>query len=160
MSKEKWLAAAHKYRAKQQAQQSEPQPAPATAVATARVPGTSVSEIVDALNSFLHSSEGAAAIALLRASHEFVRLAEGYEGGGSGFVIFLDGDGLKESIEAMGLWRVYAKREDIPNPKEKLMNVREAAQAVVEATEGKATAEKLLFNLRTELDLLAERAGQ
>jgi len=160
MSQEKWLDAARKFSVKQQAQQSESQPAPATAVATARVPGTSVSEIADALNNFLHSSEGSAATSLLRASQQFIRLAEANEGGGFGFVIFLDGDGLKQSIEAMGMWVVYAKKEDVPDPKARLISVEGAAQGVVYASEGKATAERLLSNIRADLDRLAERAGQ
>ena len=161
MSHENWLEAARKYGAKRQAQQPEPQqPTPATAVAVARVTGTTVAEISNALSGFLRSAEGIAATTLLRASEQFVRLAEANEGGGSGFVIFLDGNGLQESIEAMGMWVAYAKKEDVPKPQLKPISTEEAAQGIVSASEGRATAEQVLSNLRADLDRIAAQVDK
>ncbi|MFN2224208.1 MAG: hypothetical protein ACK2UH_16755 [Candidatus Promineifilaceae bacterium] len=42
-------------------------------------------------------------------------ICESYEGGGFGFVYFLDGKGLQCSTEAMGTWIAYAQ-QTVPPP--------------------------------------------
>ncbi len=156
MSEQKWLEAAAKYQAKQ------PVPTPPAlvpAVLKAGTQGNSVEEITTALANFLDSAEGRAASAMLIASRRHVVLAACNEGGGTGYVIFYDGrDGIKESIETMGMWVAYAQKDDVPKPKVTLLAVSKAAQEIVEASQGRATAEIVMRNLRHDLDRIAAEA--
>jgi hypothetical protein len=99
MSEQKWLDAAAKYAAKRAV---EVQHVSMPVVVKMEDHGSSVQEIATALTTFLDSSEGRAASALLIESRRHVILAESNEGGGSGCVIFYDGKGgIKQSIEPM-----------------------------------------------------------
>ncbi len=158
MSEERWLDAAAKYQAKQPVATPH---AVVPAVVEAVTQGNSAQEITTALANFLDSAEGRAASALLIASRRHVVLAESNEGGGTGYVIFYDGkDGIKESIEAMGIWVAYAQKDDVPKPKVTLLAVSKAAQEIVSASQGRATAERVMENLRRDLDRIATQADE
>lgn len=155
---ELWLDAAAKYGKK------KPVVMPLAAVQVAAKPETqenSVQEITTALVHFLDSAEGRAASALLIASRRHVVLAESNEGGGTGYVIFYDGrGGIKKSVEAMGSWVAYALPANVPKSKETQLAVTTAAQEIMAASQGRATAERVMENLRRDLNRIAAQADQ
>ena len=68
------------------------------------------------LDQFLNSDDGKAGLALLTARKSWIRLAESEPCFGYCTVWFLDGEGLKSSNEANGMWIAYAKRESVREP--------------------------------------------
>lgn len=105
------------------------------------------------LEQFL-SSEGQALKELLRASKRHLNFGEEREGGGYGVVYFIDGNGLQQSVEAMGTWTAYSK--DVPEPKLTSITAREAVEAAVHYGGKKAT--EVVNWLRGELDKIANSA--
>ncbi len=61
------------------------------------------------LKKYLRSHQGVALLAHLKARQGHVIIAEGGSQGGYCKVCFLDGEGLKSSIEASGMWVAYCK---------------------------------------------------
>ena len=71
---------------------------------------------VEQLDQFLKSDDGKAGLDLLAARKSWIRLAESEPCFGYCTVWFLDGEGLKSSNEANGMWIAYAKRESVREP--------------------------------------------
>ncbi len=61
------------------------------------------------LKKYRRSSQGGALIAHLKAKQGHVIITEGGSQGGYCKVCFLDGEGLKSSVEASGMWVAYCK---------------------------------------------------
>lgn len=66
------------------------------------------------LESFLASSDGQEALAMLRVSGRHITVAETDGDGGHGLVYAVTGDGLVQSFEAKGMWTGYS--DNVPAP--------------------------------------------
>jgi hypothetical protein len=99
-------------------------------------------------------TEGPAAMELLRASKRHIIFGEVNEGGGFGSVYFIDGNGLQEAYQAMGMWIAYSK--DVPRPRLSTITEREAVEAAVQHGGKKAT--EVVTWLRGVLDKIASAA--
>ncbi len=108
------------------------------------------------LEQFMSSEEGLTAKALLRVSGRHINFGEDREGGGFGVVYFIDGNGLHQSVEAMGTWQVYTA--NIPEPKISSINARQAIKAAVHYAGRKP--DEVLYWLRGKLDEIANFAPQ
>lgn len=116
-----WYAAADKFLKHRQAQQTT-------------TPGTSEYEAAFAaelarLDQFLIGSCCHAGLALLKASGRHIVLIDHEGGGPSGTIYFLDGDGLKQSTEATGMWVAYAKPSSVKPPQVTVATAREVLEA-------------------------------
>lgn len=98
--------------------------------------------------------EGQALKELLSASKRHINFGEEREGGGYGVVYFIDGNGLQQSVEAMGMWTAYSK--DVPKPVLTPISAHEAVTAAVYHGGKKAT--EVVNWLRGELDKIASSA--
>lgn len=159
MSK-KWHTSAQAYRAqeserqkKERAQIRKESEERALREAASLQQQTDINRATVELEHFM-STEGAAAMELLRASNRHINFAEAYDGGGSGTVYFIDGDGLKLSVEPMGSWVAY--RNGVPKPKITHVRAREVVEATVRCGGKKAT--EIVDWLRSELDKIADAA--
>ncbi len=108
------------------------------------------------LEQFLESDKGLAALELLKASRRHINFAEDYDGGGYGIVFAITGDGLQQSVEAMGTWMLYAKPKDVRKPHLSPISALEAIEAAVH--HGKKDPAEIMVWLEGELDTIAESA--
>jgi len=99
-------------------------------------------------------TEGRAAMELLRASKRHLIFGEENGGGGCGTVQYIDGNGLQQSVEAMGSWGVYAK--EVPKPKLSSITARQAVEAAV--YRGGKRGTEVVSWLRDALDSIASAA--
>ncbi len=97
---------------------------------------------------------GAEAMELLKASKCFIRLAETPAGDGGCAVYVLDGEGLRVSQEAAGMWVAYTK--NVPVPVMAPITARQAIEAAV--TYGGKKATEVVDWLHKELDRIAAAA--
>lgn len=112
-----------------------------------------VAAAISELNDFLAGEDWLAARQLLIASNRHIVIAEENEGGGSGIVHFLDGNGLRQSIEAMGIWIAYAKKDSIPKPQISPANVEEVVRLAIRQG---AHPHQILENIKGALDSIAQ----
>lgn len=152
-----WSKAAQKYRAAEAAKQITEQDQTA-AVTRDRIVNdeATADQLADIdrgaaeLEQFIRI-EGQAVKELLSASKRHVNFGEQREGGGYGVVYFIDGNGLQQSVEAMGTWTAYNK--DVPKPVLTPITAHEAVIAAVYHGGKKAT--EVVNWLRGELDKIA-----
>lgn len=141
MSRLSWLEAAEKYNRHSPAAKKQEEDA-------------LVHQIASELQLFLDSHEGQAAKALLKASGRHIILAEERDGP-CGTVYFLDGEGLKKSHEAMGMWVAYTKSENVPAPQVLHLDAREVVEA---ARRDKRPLDGLIACIHRDLDSIASEA--
>ncbi|QQR60504.1 hypothetical protein IPH19_03780 [Candidatus Uhrbacteria bacterium] len=104
------------------------------------------------LESFLSSVEGNAARRLLKATAKHIIVGELEASPGHAMVCFLDGEGLRQSIEGKGLSGAYAgNKPDISSTTPEL-----ATKAFTHPDRGKRKPSELLNYIRGELDKIAE----
>lgn len=160
MDAKQWREAAKRYDA-QKAQQAQ-DTAAATNAAYSKALGqrreqqdyqANVAAAISELNDFLAGEDWLAARQLLIASNRHIVIAEENEGGGSGIVYFLDGNGLRQSIEAMGTWMAYAKKDSIPKPR---ISPAKVAEVVRLAIRQGAHPHQILENIKQGLDSIAQ----
>lgn len=108
------------------------------------------------LERFLDSDEGRDALDLLKTSGRHIIFGEERDGGGSGVVYFLNGEGLQQSIEAMGMWTAYSKPEDIRKPELSPIDPLQAVSAFADLR-GK-DPDELMAWLESELNKIADAA--
>lgn len=110
------------------------------------------------LDLFLESDEGKAALELLSASRRHIRFGERPESGMT-TVYFLNGDGLRKSVEAAGMWTAYAK--DVPPPRLSPLTALEAISVAANpecGADGGRKPDRIIPWLRIELDAIAMKA--
>ena len=106
------------------------------------------------LQLFLNSLEGQLAVELLKASGRHIILAEERDGP-RGTVYFLDGEGMRKSHEAMGLWVAHANPTNIPAPQVLPLEAREAVEAVMRDQQ---PLDGLIARICRDLDSIASEA--
>ncbi|MFA4954103.1 MAG: hypothetical protein WC641_02230 [Patescibacteria group bacterium] len=135
---ENWREAAEKYR--------QAQPAVAQDAQKQRC-----EQVARKLQDFLVSRLGLEALELLKASRRHIIFGEDPPEGGHTVVYFLNGEGLRQSCEASGMWTAYSA--SVPRPSLSLISALEAVQAAVKF--GRKDPDGLLRWLREELDKIA-----
>ena len=101
-------------------------------------------------------NDGPSAMELLKASGRHLIFGENREGGGFGVVYYIDGNGLHQSVEAMGMSAAYSQSKRQPNISE--ITVRQAVEAAVQ--HGNMKPAEIVSWLRRELDKIANAAPQ
>ena len=107
------------------------------------------------LSVFLASEEGKTAQALLAASRKSVRICEENPGGGYGVVYFIDGQGLRKSIEPMGMWVAYSRNDKEKAPKISAANCNEVASLALRQG---LSPDQIMQKICDELDSIAAGA--
>ncbi|KKU33981.1 MAG: hypothetical protein UX57_C0009G0033 [Candidatus Uhrbacteria bacterium GW2011_GWE2_46_68] len=143
MPKLSWLEAAEKYNRHSPAAKKQEEDA-------------LVHQIARELQQFLDSPEGQAALELLKASGRHIILAEERDGA-HGTVYFLDGEGLRKSHEAMGMWTAYANPQEghVRSPRVLPLEAREAVEVV---KHDRQPLVELIACIRRDLDNIAAEA--
>lgn len=106
------------------------------------------------LELFMGSEDGRSACELLSASGRHINFGEERDGGGYGVVYFIDGKGLQQSVEAMGMWTAFSS--DVKKPEISIISARQAIMAAVE--HGGIDTGKVMEWLRSQLDQIANAA--
>lgn len=126
-----------------------------TVEAQKKQPEIEAKEIKDAasyLERFLDGIEGEAAKRLLKATVKHILIGELQASPGHAMFCFLDGEGLRQSIEGKGLSGAYeGKKPDISSTTPEL-----ATKAFTHPDHGKRKPAEIVNFLRCELDKIAE----
>lgn len=161
MNQKRWTDAAERFREKRATQKAqEEQRVVAKTQADQQVKerqeryAADVKKAADELFGFISSPQlWIPAKNLLAASERHIVIAEENEGGGSGVVYFIDGNGLQKSVEAMGMWMAYAQKDDIPKPNISSVDVGEVARLAIRQG---VEPHQIVERIRQQLDRLAE----
>ena|GEM_PF-2306025 len=116
-----WSTAAEGFRQQRQSEQAYQYGSPEYEAA--------VTADTELFENFLNGSQGQAARSLLKASGRHIVLIDHEDGGPHGTVYILDGDGLKCSVEAVGMWVAFAQPSAIKPPTLNTVTPREVIEA-------------------------------
>lgn len=114
-----------------------------------------IEDAIAGLEEFL-KDRGESAKRLLAASGRHIIIIEENDGGGYGTVYFFGKDGFQKSVEAMGMWMIYAGKDNVGPPEISPVSALDVVRVFV-CLDGRSPKE-IIKKIQRELDAIASSA--